>query len=42
MPQETNWWTQQFVEIQKELARTYQKFLDTREIKYLDISDPFR
>lgn len=42
MPQEIDWWTRQFVELLKELTRTYQKFLETRKIDYLDISEKLR
>lgn len=36
MPQETDLWARQFAELTKELARAYQKFLETRKIDCFD------
>lgn len=39
MPQISDWWSRQFVEGMKEIARAYDRFCITREIEDLDISD---
>jgi hypothetical protein len=42
MPQETDWWARQFIELWKELVRSYQKFCDTKELASLDIAETLK